>query len=316
MTFKIKTGVLLLGILLVLTACARSGGQPTASPPLGGQSAAQSVPPGGDSITGPPADPEKLIVRFFAVGKADSILVQQGDAAMLIDGGTEDQGLDIARYLNEAGVHGLDWTVVTHSDSDHVGGVEQILRLFKTSSFMMPIMDDSDKDYQRLIKAVNDKGLEITKPQPGSTFQLGQAQVTVLAPNRDDYETPDNFSVVLRMVFGETSFLFTGDAMEQSETEMLTRGYELSSTVLKVGHHGQNDASSTAFLNAVRPKAAVISDAAEDGAAKKVLQRLADVGADVYRTGQAGTVIATSDGQTVTFNVVPSPPEKKKDKKK
>ena len=163
---------------------------------------------------------------------------------------------------------------------------------------------------------MNDKALEITKPQPGSTFQMGQAQVTVLAPNRDDYETPDNFSVVLRMVFGETSFLFTGDAMEQSETEMLTRGYELSSTVVKVGHHGQNDASSTAFLNAVRPKAAVISDAAEDGAAKKVLQRLADVGADVYRTGQAGTVIATSDGQTVTFNVVPSPPEKKKDKMK
>lgn len=299
---------------LLLGACAHRGG--TAVP--GGSptpSAAQSAGPGEDGVVVPPSG-DRLIVHFFDVGKGDSILVQQGDASMLIDGGPVDQGEAIAQAIRVAGVDTLQQVVVTHSDSDHVGGVEQILSQHKPLAFIMPMTGDEGKDYQHLIKAVGKMGLEIAKPVPGDTFDLGAAKVTVLAPNRSDYADLDDFSVVLKVVFGKTSFLFTGDASEQSETDMLMHNYDLSATVLKVGHHGQNDASTTALLNAVHPAAAVISDSIDQGAAKKVLQRLADVGADVYRTSQAGTVVATSDGQTVTFNVAPSPPEKQKGKGK
>lgn len=325
---------------LLLGACAPKGGAHAPAPnsvkpsqaatsgaPVGSVTASMSssegvIPtptPVGGAIALPPAD-DQLVVHFFDVGKADSILVQQGKAAMLIDGGTADSGADIAQWLSEAGVDELQQVVVTHSDSDHVGGVAEILQVHRPQAFMMPSIPDEGKDYQHLIKAVGKMGLEITKPKPGMAFELGKANITVLAPIHDHYDTPDGYSIVLRVVFGKTAFLFTGDAIEQSETDMLMRGYDLSATVLKVGHHGQNDASTTAFLNAVHPAAAVISDGSGDGdgegAAKKVLQRLADVGADVYRTSQAGTIVATSDGQTVAFNVAPSPPEKQKGKGK
>lgn len=303
---------LLLATTLLLGACAPRQGTTAAETPFA--TAATDI---AESTAGPQPSSDQMVVHFFDVGKADSMLIQQGGASMLIDGGTEDRGPDVSRWLREAGVDALDIMVVTHSDSDHVGGIPQIFKQHKPKTFLMPIVGDEDKDYQLVIKTVGKSGLEITKPVPGETYDLGAAKVTILAPNRNDYPDWDNFSIVLRVDYGETSFLFTGDAMEQSETDMLMHNANLKATVLKVGHHGQNDATSTAFLNAVKPQAAVISDSAEDGAAKKVLQRLAAANADVYRTGKAGTIVAISDGKTVTFNVAPSPSEKKdKDKKK
>jgi competence protein ComEC len=136
-------------------------------------------------------------------------------------------------------------------------------------------------------------------------FNLGNAQCTVLAPNSATYQDMNNYSVVIKVVFGSNSFLFTGDAQTQSEQEMLARGYNLQADVLKVGHHGSDTATSPAFLAAVKPKYAVIEVGAGNDYGHPhaiTLQKLAAAGVTVYRTDLNGNVTITSDGSNISIS--------------
>jgi competence protein ComEC len=157
--------------------------------------------------------------------------------------------------------------------------------------------------FNNFVKKAQERGKELTQPTAGATFSLGSAQVTVIGPV-GEYNDNNNRSIVLRIVYGETSFLFTGDAEREAETDILASGAMLKSTVLKVGHHGSESSTTYPFLRAVDPDYAVIS-AGKDNKyghpTEDVLSRLRDAEVKVYRTDMQGDIVCTSDGKTVTF---------------
>ena len=250
-----------------------------------------------------PADSSGLTVHYLDVGQADCILLQCDGANMLIDGGNvEDSDLVVA-YLLDQDVTYLDYVVNTHAHEDHVGGLPGVLAVFETGSVWCPVKEYSSKCFRDFLHYADQQNLELVCPEPGSTYDLGSAVVTVLGPVRDDYDT-NNSSIVLRVDYGATSFLFTGDAEIQAEDDILNAGYDVSATVLKVGHHGSETSSGYRWLRAASPAYAVIQVGTDNSYGhphEAAMSRLRDAEAEVYRTDFQGHIVCYSDGRTVTF---------------
>lgn len=170
----------------------------------------------------------------------------------------------------------------------------------------MPKATSNTKTFLDVVSAIKAKGMKVTVPTVGETFKVGNATVTILAPNGSGYEDLNNNSIVIRLTFGNNSFMFDGDAEDISENEMLSKGFDVSADVLKVGHHGSNSSTSQAFLDKVNPKYAVISVGVDNSYGhphKSTKEKLKAKGIKVYRTDENGTIVATSDGKNITFNI-------------
>lgn len=253
----------------------------------------------------PPAaqDTGTLEVHFIDVGQADSELVRCGDDAMLIDGGNVADSSLVVSYLSGQGVDHLDYVVCTHAHEDHVGGLSGPLNKFKADHVLAPVTSYDSEAFRDFAKYTKAQGLDITVPSAGDRFSLGDASVEVMGPQKR-YDETNNTSIVLKVIYGETSFLFTGDAERESEQDMLDAGCDLSATVLKVGHHGSDTSTTYPFLRAVAPEYAVISVGADNAyghPAESTLSRLRDAGVTVYRTDLQGNIVAVSNGKQVTF---------------
>jgi competence protein ComEC len=250
----------------------------------------------------------QLKVHFIDVGQADSILVQQGNSNMLIDAGNNEDAQTIKSYLDRQGVKSLDVVVGTHAHEDHIGSLDYIINSFKVGKVYFPKQTATTKTFQDFVNTVKSKGLQLTAPTVGSTFSIGDATAVILAPNGTGYEDANDYSIVIKLTYGNTSFLLTGDAEAVSENQMLSKGLNLSSTVLKVGHHGSRSSTSPSFLNKVNPKFAVISVGKGNSyghPTQDVMDRLRAKNIPVYRTDENGTVVATSNGSSVSFNASP-----------
>lgn len=251
---------------------------------------------------------EELTVHFIDVGQGDAALITCGGEAMLVDAGDNAQGTKLQYYLRKQGVEKLKYVIGTHPDTDHIGGLDVILYKFDCETIIMPEGEKDTAAYRDVIAAMEEKGYKKTLPQAGDTYALGDAEFVILSPARE-YEDSNNNSVVFLLKHGENSFLFTGDAEEEAEKDMLRAGIDVHADVYKVGHHGSNTASSKAFLDLVTPKYAVIS--CKEGNSyghphAEVLNNLRAMGVLVYRTDEQGTIIATSDGRELTWNCSPS----------
>lgn len=243
-----------------------------------------------------------LTVHFIDVGQADSILITMKDAAMLIDAGNNADSQLVVDYIKDRGITTLDYVVATHPHEDHIGGMDAVINAFEVESIIMPRVDSTTKTFEDVLEAISNKGLKITPPVPGTKYSLGEAEFTILAPNSASYEDTNDYSVVIKLQYGATSFLFTGDAGFESEGEMLEKGYDLRADLLKVAHHGSKYSTSMEFLEAVQPKIAVISVGEDNDyghPAPETIQRLRQAGAEIYRTDESGTIIATSDGKAI-----------------
>lgn len=243
-----------------------------------------------------------LAVHFIDVGQADSILITLKDAAMLIDAGNNEDNQLVVDYIKEKGISTLDYVIATHSHEDHIGGMDAVIKTFDVKSVIMPRVESTTKTFEDVVEAILNKGLKVTPPVPGTKYLLGEAEFTIFAPNSEAYEDTNDYSVVVKLRYGSTSFLFTGDAGFESEEEMLEMGYDLRADVLKVGHHGSKYSTSMKFLQAVKPQIAVISvgkDNQYGHPATETLQRLRQAGVKIYRTDESGTIIATSDGNKI-----------------
>lgn len=243
-----------------------------------------------------------LSVHFIDVGQADAILLICGGHTMLVDGGNVADSDLIYTYLHKQGVKHLDYCVNTHPHEDHVGGLAGALHACTVDTVMAPVADYDSDAFQNFKKAVEEQQKCIQIPEAGEAFPFGEAEVTVLNSGADD-EDINNSSIVLRVVFGSTSFLLTGDAERESEQKMIEAGYDLSATVLKVGHHGSETSSSYPFLREVMPRYAIISVGTGNTYGhpdEAVVSRLRDAGAEIYRTDEQGDIVAVSDGTTVT----------------
>lgn len=247
-----------------------------------------------------------LEVHYIDVGQGDATLIKCGSHAMLIDGGNNNKGTTVQLYLKKQGVESLDYVIGTHPDADHIGGLDVIVYKYNCEKVIMPDYEKDTKTYQELVDVIHDKNMKITYPVVGEQYALGEAKFTIIAPNSNSYGgNANDYSVAILLEYGKNRFLFTGDAEETSEAEMLTNGIDISADVYKVAHHGSRSASTQEFLNAVHPKYAVISCGEGNSYGHphaEVLNRLRSMGVEVFRTDEQGSIIASSDGENITWN--------------
>lgn len=243
------------------------------------------------------SDHESLVVEYLDLGQADSILLSSYGEYMLIDAGNNEDGDDIVSYLREVDADELKYVVGTHPHADHIGGMDDVIFALDVDNVLLPDTTTNTQTYTDVLDAIETKNVPVTVPVKGQTFQLGDAAVSVIAAQQAD--DLNNTSIVLKATYEDTSFLFMGDAETEVENAILSAGTNVKSNVLKVGHHGSSTSTSSTFLAAVSPDAAVISCGAGNSyghPSATTLQKL--TGVPVWRTDLNGTIIAMTDDQT------------------
>lgn len=268
-------------LLLSLTACVAPAPETEAAPSMEGQ----------------------LQVHFVDVGQADCILLQSGGEAMLVDGGNVEDSDLVVSYLLDQGVEQLRYVVGTHAHEDHIGGLAAVLAVIPTEEVWCPVTEYDTKCFRDFAYYADQQELSLICPDPGSVYTLGEATISVLGPVYE-YEDTNNTSIVLKVQHGQNSFLLTGDAEADAELDILDEGFDVSATVLKVGHHGSDTSTCYPWLREVQPEYGVISCGKDNDYGhphEEPLSRLRDAEVTLYRTDLQGHIVCLSDGTDVTF---------------
>ncbi|NLN14940.1 MAG: MBL fold metallo-hydrolase [Tissierellia bacterium] len=248
----------------------------------------------------------QLIVHYIDIGQGDAIFIQERNTDstynMLIDAGNNWDGEFLVEYLQNEGVERLDYVIGTHPHADHIGGLDDIIEAFPIGTIIMPRVPANTRTFEEVLEAIANKGLRVTSPKPGMTYSLGEAEFEILAPNSDSYSSLNDYSIVNRLDFGNTSFIFTGDAERASEYEILEVFPEesLRADVLKLGHHGSSSSTTDEFLAVVDPQYAVISCGLDNSYGHphwEVIEKLEMENIEILRTDEMGSIIITSDGE-------------------
>lgn len=236
-------------------------------------------------------------VHYIDVGQADAALVECDGHYMLIDGGNRADSERIYTVLKKAGAEKLDIVVASHAHEDHIGGLPGAFSYAEAGLTLCPVQEYDSEVFETFREYAGKRGGGITVPEAGDKYELGSAVVEILGLNCA--EGSNNSSIVLRIDYGETSFLFTGDAEREAELHLLDSGAELAAAVLKLGHHGSDTSSTYPFLRAVMPEYAVISVGEGNSYGHPEagpISRLRDAGAQILRTDINGDIIISSDG--------------------
>lgn len=246
---------------------------------------------------------ENLRVHFLDVGQADSVLIQLPNKEVaLIDGGNRGDGKFLVDYIKELNIERIDYLIATHPHEDHIGGLPEVVKSFEIGKIYMPNKTANTKIFEDLLKEIKSKDLKITQAKSGmSIISKGDLEFSIIAPNSDEYEKVNDYSIVNRLEYKDISLLLTGDTEKQSENEMLNSNMDLKANILKVGHHGSNSSSTDEFLDRVDPSYAVISSEVGNSYGhphKEVLDRLNKRNIKILRTDEMGTVIFETDGKS------------------
>ena len=247
-----------------------------------------------------------LTIHFIDVGQADCALLECDGEFMIIDGGNIDDGQMVVSYLEQMGVETLSAVVCTHAHEDHVGGLPAVLSKFQAETVYSPVTTYSSKIFKNFVTKTKDQGLSITVPAPGDQFTLGSTNITVLGPVQE-YDDPNDTSIVLKVSYGESDFLFTGDMEVTAERDMMDYwGEEINwdMDVLKVGHHGSNTSTGYRLLYYTDPEYGVIpvgEDNEYGHPHEEPMSRLKDAEVVLFRTDHLGHVIAETDGSEISF---------------
>ena len=248
-----------------------------------------------------------LTIHFIDVGQADSILILLPNGEnMLIDGGEANNADAIMDYLRSYNISSIDYLVASHPHADHIGGLPAIIDAMDIHSIYMPRVSHTTLTFERLLTSILNKGLEIDQALAGvSIFSSADLKINIVGPARNDYKDHNDHSAVIKLTYGNTSFLFMGDAESTAESHITA---DISADVLKVGHHGSSTSTSVSFLRKVAPSYAVISVGKNSYGhpTDDVLYRLDNADVEVYRTDMAGTIVFTSDGENIIIDKSPS----------
>ena len=257
---------------------------------------------GGQGPTVEPVSGGEVQFHFIDVGQGDAALIRTEKGDILIDAGTNSSEDELKAYLDSMGVKDLEYAVFTHPHEDHIGGADMVLNTYNVKRVILPDATATTKTFERMMDAIEAEKCEVIESAPDYEFYVGELRCTILAPISTSYTETNDYSVVLRADYGETSVLFTGDAEVGSEAEMLER-YRfkgmLDCDLLKSGHHGSDTSSSQAFLDAVTPVYAVISVGEGNSYGhpiQAILARYEAMKAEILRTDKEGDIVFTSTG--------------------
>ncbi|MCF6093883.1 MBL fold metallo-hydrolase [Microaerobacter geothermalis] len=244
----------------------------------------------------------ELQVHFIDVGQgASQLLIGSSGKTILIDAGNNIQEEEIVAYLRKNGIQKIDILVGTHPDADHIGGLDAVIDNFEIGKIYMPKVQSNTKTFEDVLLAIQRKGLKVSTAKAGVTLDWEpDAKVQMIAPVRE-YNDDNDMSAVLKLTFGEISFLFTGDAESKSEHDMINSKVDLKSDVLLVAHHGSKSSTTEAFLDAVQPSYGVIQVGENNYGhpAPEILERLNKRGVKVYRNDLHGDIVFVTDGKNI-----------------
>lgn len=298
---------------------------------LGGDSETEPEGTGGTESPKPVVPVEgEMEVHFIDVGQADSTLIICGDKVMLFDAATYNRGDEIAEYLLNLGIDYIDVLVLSHPHDDHMGGVAPLLKEINVGTIYCPdieeVMEKNTTDWYELMReAIEDryifnnpgskpkewtKIIVLPRDKDGNfaSFNVGEATVQFLAPLEDSYSDKNDYSICAIVSFGEIDIMFTGDATEAVEKDLLAEGYNLDVEIYHAAHHGSKTSNSREFLEAMSPESIVISCGMKNTYRhpnEPIIELFKELGIPVYRTDESGSIVMTTDGESYSFSVDP-----------
>ena len=242
-----------------------------------------------------------LKVHYLDVGQGDSIFIElPNNETMLIDAAESYQSENIINYLKNLNYQKIDYVIGTHPHTDHIGGLKDIINTFEIGKIFMPKVVSTTKTYESLLMAIKDKNLKINTAKAGtSIIDTDTLKINILAPNNSIYTELNNYSVVTKITYGTTKFLFMGDAEKLSENEIKEN---VTADVIKIGHHGSNTSSSIDFIKKVNAKYGIISVGLNNKynlPKEETITNWENSGTKIYLTSTNGTIRASSDGTNI-----------------
>lgn len=251
-------------------------------------------------------------VYFIDVGQGDCALIRSGETDILIDSGEYDRCTDVFRTLDSLGVQELDYAVISHPHSDHMGCMYRIIEEYGAEAVIMPEIPErmlpANVPYSELEDIIAERNIPVLYAKAGTCTDLGAAgALDIIAPVRE-YEDLNNFSAVIKYRFGDTSFLFCGDIEKDAEQDILSSGCDITADVIKVPHHGSGTSSTRAFVQSVSPQYAVFSAGQENDFGHphaNIVRLYESIGAQILRTDMNGTITFVTDGQSINVTDTP-----------
>ena len=247
------------------------------------------------------ASEKQLVAHFLDVGQADANVIELPNGElMLIDAGLSGSSEEIIQYIQDLGYDEIDYVVATHPHADHIGGMAEVIDAFQIGNIYMPRAVSTSKTYENLLEVIQDKGLTIKTGKIGvKVLEEEDLSIEMFAPVGDDYSNLNNYSIVLKIIYGDVSFLYTGDAEEENLEEITG---DIEADVLKVGHHGSDTSTSKDFLEKVQPEYAIISVGEGNSyghPASSTIELLKEYTNHIYLTNENGTVVVSTDGVNI-----------------
>ena len=251
-----------------------------------------------------------LEVHFIDVDQAECILIKAPEKTVLIDSGDVGYGKPIENYLRTCGVETIDLFIATHPHADHIGSASSIIKAFPIAKIIMPEVPEeylpTTTLFENFIKSISASDAKFAYAKAGMVFELGDgATLEILAPISYNGDNLNNYSVVSKLTFGETSFLFTGDAEKDVEGEIINSGADLSCTVFNAGHHGSRTSNSAAFLKAANAKYGAISCGKDNDYGhphSATLTSFKEFNIEYFRTDYDGSIVFITDGEKLTVS--------------
>ena len=245
-------------------------------------------------------------ISYLDVGQGDAAYIKVNDMDILIDAGPKSDVDKLIKQLEEKNIDDFEIIVATHPHEDHIGGMTKVLQSYKVENFYMPKVEHSTKTFENMIKEVEKRGLKVKVLKEGVNIDIGEgALLETFSPNQEEYNNLNNYSPIMKLTFGNNSFLFTGDAEKEVESEVLNKYKDkLNSDVIKFGHHGSSTSSSQSFIEAVSPSCGIISCGVDNSYGhphKEILNIIQDMNIKSYRTDTQGQITVTSDGNNINI---------------
>lgn len=250
----------------------------------------------------------ELELHCIDVGQGDSTFIITPDGySMLIDAGDNTKGQTVVNYIKSLGVNKIDVLIGTHPDADHIGGLDDVINSFEIGEFYMPKKTHTTKTFEDVLTAAKNNNLKIKPAVSDKEIVFDPKMKAIfLSPENKSYSDNNAYSAVVKLSYGKNTFLLTGDAEKENESDMLEKyGDFLNSDFIKLAHHGSSTSNTPQFLDKVSPKVAIVSCGYKNKYShphKEILDYLKNKNIPIYRTDEQGDIIIYSDGENLQVN--------------